>query len=238
MRLLISRPGPACPGGHADLPGGCLNWTPPERVVQSRADSGTDSVDRCRYRAASGNSRASGKDRLRFVGQSRLAAWFADWTYARIASFVASKVPVGQTLSSTTGASRAGSNGSDPWAAGVVVGHQTFSYAGSPATTILFRAKRPSLRGPVHGLCGSDSRIERRSDHPVTPAAALVASVPTDHRGAVFGEPAACRSYAPARPAPAAWARWRTRSPSGSRCTRSSHSLANVTRGGCPCVRR
>jgi hypothetical protein len=79
-----------------------------------------------------------GKDRLRFVGQAALAAWFADWTYARIASFVASKVPVGQDIVIYYRGVQSWLNGSDPWAAGVVVGHQTFSYAGSPATTILF----------------------------------------------------------------------------------------------------
>jgi hypothetical protein len=81
--------------------------------------------------------RRVGKDRLRFIGQAALAAWFADWTYIRIASFVAGKNPVGQDIVIYYRGVQNWLNGGDPWAAGVVVGHQTLSYAGSPATTIL-----------------------------------------------------------------------------------------------------
>ena len=78
-----------------------------------------------------------GKDRLQFVGQVALAAWFADWTYVRIASFVARNVPVGQDIVIYYRGVRSWLNGGDPWAASVIVGHQTLSYAGSPGTTVL-----------------------------------------------------------------------------------------------------
>jgi hypothetical protein len=78
-----------------------------------------------------------GGDRLRFIGQAALAAWFADWTYIRIASLVSRKVPLGQDIQIYYRGVQSWLNGGDPWAASVVVGHQTFSYAGSPATTVL-----------------------------------------------------------------------------------------------------
>ena len=78
-----------------------------------------------------------GEDRLRILGEVALAAWFAGQTYMRIASFVRYNVPLGQDIQIYYRGVQNWLNGGDPWAASVVTAHQTFSYAGSPATTIL-----------------------------------------------------------------------------------------------------
>ena len=78
-----------------------------------------------------------GEDRLRFIGQAALAAWFADWTWLRITILVSGKVPLGQDIRIYYRGVQSWLNGGNPWAASVVVNHQTLSYAGSPATTVL-----------------------------------------------------------------------------------------------------
>ena len=78
-----------------------------------------------------------GEDRLRFIGQAALAAWFADWTWVRITILVSGKVQIGQDIQIYYRGVQNWLNGGDPWAASVVAAHQTFSYAGSPAATIL-----------------------------------------------------------------------------------------------------
>jgi len=78
-----------------------------------------------------------GEVRLRFVGQAALAGWFAYWTYIRISSLVSGKYPIGMDVQIYYRGVQAWLHGSDPWAAGVVVNHVTYSYAGSPATTVL-----------------------------------------------------------------------------------------------------
>jgi len=78
-----------------------------------------------------------GEVRLRFVGQAALAAWFAQLTYMRTAGFVRGGTPLGQDVQIYYRGVQAWLHGGDPWAAGVVVNHVTYSYAGSPATTVL-----------------------------------------------------------------------------------------------------
>jgi hypothetical protein len=78
-----------------------------------------------------------GADRLRTLGQITLAAWFAGLTYLRIARFVSDKVPLGQDIRIYYRGVEQWLHGGDPWAAEVVVRHSVFSYAGSPATTVL-----------------------------------------------------------------------------------------------------
>jgi hypothetical protein len=78
-----------------------------------------------------------GEDRLRILGEIALAAWFAGQTYLRIARFVRDTVPLGQDIRIYYRGVEQWLHGGDPWAGEVVVRHSVFSYAGSPATTIL-----------------------------------------------------------------------------------------------------
>jgi hypothetical protein len=78
-----------------------------------------------------------GEDRLRMLGQIALATWFAGQTYMRIARFVRDTVPLGQDIRIYYRGVEQWLHGGDPWAAEVVVRHSVFSYAGSPATTVL-----------------------------------------------------------------------------------------------------
>lgn len=79
-----------------------------------------------------------GEDRLRILGQIALAAWFAAQTFMRIAMFVHDKVPIGQDVEIYYRGVQEWLQGRDPWAAQVVVPpNHVFSYAGSPATTVL-----------------------------------------------------------------------------------------------------
>lgn len=79
-----------------------------------------------------------GEDRLRVLGEIALGAWFAGQTYLRIAGFVRGKVPLGQDIQIYYQGVQEWLHGRDPWAAVVVVNvHNTFNYAGSPATTVL-----------------------------------------------------------------------------------------------------
>ena len=79
-----------------------------------------------------------GRDRLRFIGQAALAAWFADLSFILIGLYVRNQVPLGQDIVIYYRGVQAWLHGADPWSASVVVDHSTFSYAGSPATTVLF----------------------------------------------------------------------------------------------------
>jgi hypothetical protein len=87
-----------------------------------------------RFRAVRGRI---GEKRLRFIGQAALAAWFADFTFIRISSFVSGKVPLGLDIQIYYRGVQNWLNGGDPWAASVLVNHQPFSYAGPPATIFL-----------------------------------------------------------------------------------------------------
>jgi hypothetical protein len=78
-----------------------------------------------------------GEDHLRMLGQIALATWFAGQTYMRIARFVRDTVPLGQDIRIYYRGVEQWLHGGDPWAAEVVVRHSVFSYAGSPATTVL-----------------------------------------------------------------------------------------------------
>jgi hypothetical protein len=75
---------------------------------------------------------------LRTGGQIALAAWFAGISYLRIARFVKDGVPLGQDIRIYHRGVVLWLHGGDPWAAKVVIDpHHGFSYAGSPATTVL-----------------------------------------------------------------------------------------------------
>jgi hypothetical protein len=78
-----------------------------------------------------------GEDRLRFVRQAALVGWFFTFTYVRIETFVSYKIPIGMDIRIYYRGVQNWLNGGDPWAANVVANHSTFSYAGSPATTVL-----------------------------------------------------------------------------------------------------
>ena len=79
-----------------------------------------------------------GEDRLRVLGSLILATWFAGQTVMRIARFVRDKVPIGQDIQIYYRGVQDWLEGHDPWGASVVVNpHAVFSYAGSPATTVL-----------------------------------------------------------------------------------------------------
>jgi hypothetical protein len=78
-----------------------------------------------------------GEGRLRILGEIALAAWFAGLTYLRIARFVRDTVPLGQDIRIYYRGVEQWLHGGDPWAGEVVVRHLAFSYAGSPATTVL-----------------------------------------------------------------------------------------------------
>jgi hypothetical protein len=79
-----------------------------------------------------------GTEHLRIAGQAALAAWFTFQTYGRIAPFVRDKVPLGQDIRIYYRGVQQWLHGGNPWEATVVISsHGAFSYAGSPATTIL-----------------------------------------------------------------------------------------------------
>jgi hypothetical protein len=80
-----------------------------------------------------------GEEHLRTVGQVGLALWFAGLSYHHIAGLVDRGVPLGLDVPIYYRAVQLWLHSGDPWAAAVVVNAQTvLSYAGSPATTILF----------------------------------------------------------------------------------------------------
>lgn len=79
-----------------------------------------------------------GEARLRNIGQLALAVWFAGISYARISEFVRHGVPLGQDIRIYYRGVELWLHGGDPWAAKVVIdANHAFSYAGSPATTVL-----------------------------------------------------------------------------------------------------
>ena len=79
-----------------------------------------------------------GDERLHLLGQIALAAWFLFQSYERIAYYRHSGVPLGQDIRIYYRAVQIWLAGGDPWAASVsVTPHAVFSYAGSPATTVL-----------------------------------------------------------------------------------------------------
>jgi hypothetical protein len=79
-----------------------------------------------------------GEFRLHVLGQIALAAWFLLQSYQRIAYFRHSSVPLGQDIRIYYRGVQIWLAGGDPWSAAVVLRqHATFSYAGSPATTVL-----------------------------------------------------------------------------------------------------
>ncbi len=72
------------------------------------------------------------------AGRLALAAWFAYWSYERLSFYVRNGVPLGQDIRIYYRAVKAWLSGGDPWSARVFVhGHSAFSYAGSPATTVV-----------------------------------------------------------------------------------------------------
>jgi hypothetical protein len=80
----------------------------------------------------------AGEDRLRILGQVALALWFAALSYGRLDTLIRDHVPIGQDIMIYYRGVQAWLAGGDPWAARVVVNpHAAFSYAGSPATTVL-----------------------------------------------------------------------------------------------------
>jgi len=77
----------------------------------------------------------AGEKSLRFLGQAALAAWFFDLAAIRIGMF--DKLPFGMDIRIYYRGVQNWLNGGDPWAANAVVGHHTYSYAGTPATTVV-----------------------------------------------------------------------------------------------------
>ncbi len=78
-----------------------------------------------------------GEARLHTAGQVALALWFAYWAADTISTLARQKAPFGQDIRIYYRATQLWLHGSDPWAASVQVGSHAFSYAGSPATTII-----------------------------------------------------------------------------------------------------
>jgi hypothetical protein len=79
-----------------------------------------------------------GEDRLRILGQVALAGWFVALSYGQLQTLLRNKVPLGQDIMIYYRGVKAWLAGGDPWAAKVVVNpRHSFSYAGSPATTVL-----------------------------------------------------------------------------------------------------
>lgn len=79
-----------------------------------------------------------GEERLHVLGTVALAAWFAGLSCLQIATLITRKVPLGQDIQIYYRGVQLWLAGGDPWAANVVLNrHTTFSYAGSPATTVL-----------------------------------------------------------------------------------------------------
>jgi hypothetical protein len=82
--------------------------------------------------------RHMGEERLHLLGQVALAAWFFFQSYQRIARLLHSRVPLGQDIQIYYRGVQEWLAGGDPWSAAVVLKpHAIFSYAGSPATTVL-----------------------------------------------------------------------------------------------------
>jgi hypothetical protein len=79
---------------------------------------------------------------LQRLATPALAAWFAIQSYLRLSQFVANRVPVGLDARIYYEGVAAWLAGHDPWTARVVFFGHTFSYAGSPATTVLMAPAR------------------------------------------------------------------------------------------------
>jgi hypothetical protein len=79
-----------------------------------------------------------GEGRLKLAGQVGLAAWFAVRSLIRLHDLISWKIPVGMDIQIYYRGVQAWLNGHDPWAAAVILNDsRPFSYAGSPATTVL-----------------------------------------------------------------------------------------------------
>jgi hypothetical protein len=78
-----------------------------------------------------------GERRLRAAGQAALALWFAYWAFVTLSTLMRDHVPVGQDIQIYYRGTQMWLHGGDPWAASITVGRHVFSYAGSPATTIM-----------------------------------------------------------------------------------------------------
>jgi hypothetical protein len=80
----------------------------------------------------------AGADRLRFIRQATLVAWFFFFSYVLVVdTLVARGIPLGMDIRIYYRGVQNWLAGGDPWTANVFANHSTFSYAGSPATTIL-----------------------------------------------------------------------------------------------------
>lgn len=75
--------------------------------------------------------------RLRLSGQVLLVGWFGWWAYQVLSTLVRHHVPIGQDIRIYYRAVQLWLAGGNPWAASIHVGRSTFSYAGSPATTVV-----------------------------------------------------------------------------------------------------
>jgi hypothetical protein len=78
-----------------------------------------------------------GDRRLRFIGRAALIAWFFDWTFVRISGLLENDFPIGMDIRIYYRGVEEWLHGGLPWTAGVAVHQSTFSYAGSPATTVM-----------------------------------------------------------------------------------------------------
>jgi hypothetical protein len=79
---------------------------------------------------------------VRRLGTPALALWFALQSWLRLSVFVRNHVPVGLDARIYYQGVATWLAGHDPWTARVVFGGHTFSYAGSPATTVLMAPAR------------------------------------------------------------------------------------------------
>jgi len=74
---------------------------------------------------------------LRRLWSPFLVLWFAGQTYGRISTFLRNQVPIGLDAHIYYRAAADWVAGTDPWRANVTFNHHVFSYAGTPATTVL-----------------------------------------------------------------------------------------------------
>jgi hypothetical protein len=79
----------------------------------------------------------AGARRLRPVADPALGLWFAVQSWLRISRFVGDGVPLGLDARIYYRGAAAWLNGADPWEAQVQFGPYSFTYAGTPATTIV-----------------------------------------------------------------------------------------------------
>lgn len=78
-----------------------------------------------------------GADRLRFIRKAMLAGWFFEFSFINLWRIVQAGTPLGMDIRIYYRGVQSWLATGDPWTAKVLVDNQRYSYAGSPATTLL-----------------------------------------------------------------------------------------------------